>query len=724
MDMIKIHHYQPRKEKMLTSTLLKRGMGIFSKKTLKYEKPILLLMGAPGVGKGTYGKRLSKDWNMPIFSTGEYLRGLLKTDKTELGNQLRALVQAGKLVGDEVIMKIMERRLFKDEDKKAKGIILDGFPRTVNQAELLDKIGTVQAAMNFYLRDDILVEKLAGRRECEKCHIPYNVATIKKEGYDMDPLMPKGDPNTCDACGGKLIQRTDDTEKVIRDRLVEYKNKTAPLEGYYKKKGVYIEFEPKRGVKDYPEIKQKLEDFLKTKQQQRIGLNLTISYYSAGDITYTFCTQQQQIQIKQLFKMNIRRSPNNIHRTHRNPDFTKVPPFTAKGKDLKTLVEYHSSYPHNTNLFGNIVLTTHTRTEPSIVRPSIPNTIKVQQKTQLMREYESRDTFGHIYGIKNPSNLAEPALVNDKYDCTIFDSEQLIEKAENAGSYFYESLKDPVKAATKTKTEPFIRNMLVRSEYDHQWSLHNQLIKTVKEKENMESIGNPLEIPGTLPFYSSKKKLLEGIKDVTYQQQQYIRACQHFISLYTIAQLCVQVQVKNHKTIQTHKWLAGLYKSFLTMACRDCTIDCISPVIRTAIFHTLKIVHSMWCLYYKFDRIQSLGLNVLRNHDISLINISSNIKTTLYSPELGSQQESLGLEVNISFLWLQKNQPHFFLAIPSLMTFSWSTVLSFPSAAFCLKSCGASTCEPQKDENFSSGFSSATDPPRPSLDKCKDNLKD
>eukprot|EP01022_Parablepharisma_sp_SALTPOND_P000468 TRINITY_DN1023_c0_g1_i2.p3 TRINITY_DN1023_c0_g1~~TRINITY_DN1023_c0_g1_i2.p3 ORF type:complete len:523 (-),score=74.85 TRINITY_DN1023_c0_g1_i2:5694-7262(-) len=521
MDMIKIHHYQPRKEKMLTSTLLKRGMGIFSKKTLKYEKPILLLMGAPGVGKGTYGKRLSKDWNMPIFSTGEYLRGLLKTDKTELGNQLRALVQAGKLVGDEVIMKIMERRLFKDEDKKAKGIILDGFPRTVNQAELLDKIGTVQAAMNFYLRDDILVEKLAGRRECEKCHIPYNVATIKKEGYDMDPLMPKGDPNTCDACGGKLIQRTDDTEKVIRDRLVEYKNKTAPLEGYYKKKGVYIEFEPKRGVKDYPEIKQKLEDFLKTKQQQRIGLNLTISYYSAGDITYTFCTQQQQIQIKQLFKMNIRRSPNNIHRTHRNPDFTKVPPFTAKGKDLKTLVEYHSSYPHNTNLFGNIVLTTHTRTEPSIVRPSIPNTIKVQQKTQLMREYESRDTFGHIYGIKNPSNLAEPALVNDKYDCTIFDSEQLIEKAENAGSYFYESLKDPVKAATKTKTEPFIRNMLVRSEYDHQWSLHNQLIKTVKEKENMESIGNPLEIPGTLPFYSSKKKLLEGIKDVTYQQQQY-----------------------------------------------------------------------------------------------------------------------------------------------------------------------------------------------------------
>lgn len=248
--------------------LMKRSMGLFGKKPQIYSKPILILMGAPGVGKGTYGKRLSKDWSMPIFSTGEYLRTLLKTDKTDLGNELRALVKAGKLVGDDVIMKIMEKRLFTDEDKKAKGIILDGFPRTVGQAELLDKLGKVQAVMNFFLRDDILIEKLAGRRECEKCHIPYNVATIIRDGYDMEPLMPKKDPGHCDACNGKLIQREDDTEKVIKDRLIEYKQKTAPLEGYYKKKGVYIEFEPKKGVKDYPEIKQKLEDYIKTKQKK------------------------------------------------------------------------------------------------------------------------------------------------------------------------------------------------------------------------------------------------------------------------------------------------------------------------------------------------------------------------------------------------------------------------------------------------------------------------
>lgn len=252
---------------MFPRSLLRQSRNFFWKKSIRYEKPILLLMGAPGVGKGTYGKRLSADWNMPVFSTGEYLRNMLKTDNTPLGNQIREIVKAGKLVGDDIMYQIMERRLLKEEDKNAKGIILDGFPRTVEQAKMMEKLGTIKAAMNFFLREDILIEKLAGRRECEKCHIPYNVATIRRDGYDMDPLMPKKDPARCDTCGGKLIQREDDTEKVIKDRLGVYKNKTAPLEGYYKKKGVYIEFEPKRGVKDYPEIKAKLEEFLNSKKK-------------------------------------------------------------------------------------------------------------------------------------------------------------------------------------------------------------------------------------------------------------------------------------------------------------------------------------------------------------------------------------------------------------------------------------------------------------------------
>lgn len=251
---------------MLAKCISRQFFGLFKKKASAkfYTKPILVLLGAPGVGKGTYGKRLSADWKMPIFSTGEYLRTLLKTDKTDLGEKLREFVKQGKLVDDATIMKIMEKRLFEDEKPENKGIILDGFPRTVGQAEMLDKIGTVKAAMNFYLRDDILVEKLAGRRECEKCHIPYNIATIKRDGYDMDPLLPKGSVEICDACKGKLIQREDDTPKVIQDRLKIYKEKTAPLEGYYKKKKIYIEYEPKRGVTDYPDILVKMDHFIKT----------------------------------------------------------------------------------------------------------------------------------------------------------------------------------------------------------------------------------------------------------------------------------------------------------------------------------------------------------------------------------------------------------------------------------------------------------------------------
>lgn len=253
---------------MLGRAIMRRSFGLFwGKKAARYEKPILLLMGAPGVGKGTYGKRLSKDWNMPVFSTGEYLRHMTNTDTTSaLAKEVKAIMESGKLIDDNTVFKIMERRLFQDEDKDAKGIILDGFPRNVEQAKMMEKLGDIKAAMNFFLRDDILVEKLSGRRECEKCHIPYNVSTIRRDGYDMDPLMPKKNPSQCDNCEGKLIQRQDDTPQIIKDRLKVYKTKTAPLEGYYKQKGVYIEFEPKRGVKDYPEIKAKLEEFLKSRK--------------------------------------------------------------------------------------------------------------------------------------------------------------------------------------------------------------------------------------------------------------------------------------------------------------------------------------------------------------------------------------------------------------------------------------------------------------------------
>ena len=246
---------------IMFSSIARRSFANF------YKKPVFLLMGAPGVGKGTYGKRLSAKYKMPIFSTGEYLRDLLKKkEKSPLIEKIRSIVLSGQLVDDATILQIIDRRLFEDDAPGAKGIILDGFPRTVPQAESLDTRAKVNLVFNFYLADKILIEKMAGRRECEKCKMPYNVATIKKEGYDMDPLLPKKNIDFCDECNGKLIQRKDDTEEVIADRLNVYKSKTEPLCEYYRKQGSMMEFEPKRGVNDYPAIEKMVSDFIKERK--------------------------------------------------------------------------------------------------------------------------------------------------------------------------------------------------------------------------------------------------------------------------------------------------------------------------------------------------------------------------------------------------------------------------------------------------------------------------
>ena len=228
----------------------------------KYRKTILILLGAPGVGKGTYGKRLSTDWEMPVFSTGDYLRALAKDPKSTVGQKVKTIMDAGALVDDNTMMEVIEQRLFKDEDPKAKGIILDGFPRTVNQADLLGKRGNISAVVNFVLRDDILMEKLCGRRECEGCHAAYNVADVNKGEYVMPPLLPKKNRTKCDACNGNLILRDDDKPEVIKKRLAVYYEKTAPLEDYYRKKGLLLAYEPKKGLQEYPNIKLKIEEFM------------------------------------------------------------------------------------------------------------------------------------------------------------------------------------------------------------------------------------------------------------------------------------------------------------------------------------------------------------------------------------------------------------------------------------------------------------------------------
>jgi len=252
---------------MYLKTITRRGITFFLKKPTQYTKPILLLFGAPGVGKGTYGRKLSKDWNMPLFSTGEYLRDVLAHDNSAKGNEIRAMVQRGKLVDNETVYKIVEHRMLYEEEEDAKGIILDSFPKNVEQAKMLHKLGTVHAAMNFFLSDAIIIEKLAGRRECEDCHTTYNVASIHRNEHDMDPIIPTHDPNRCDFCGGELVRRYDDDPLIVSDKLEVYRMTRASLENYYKNLGVYIEFSPKRGIKDYYKIKTKLEEFLKSRKQ-------------------------------------------------------------------------------------------------------------------------------------------------------------------------------------------------------------------------------------------------------------------------------------------------------------------------------------------------------------------------------------------------------------------------------------------------------------------------
>ena len=232
-----------------------------------YQKPMIILLGAPGVGKGTYGKKLSQDWNMPVFSTGDYLRSLVKDPNSELGKKVKGIMDSGALVDDKTMMEVIDQRLFKDENPNAKGIILDGFPRTVNQADLLGERAKISSVVNFVLSDEVLKEKLAARRECAKCHAAYNVADVRHGDYDMPPLLPKKNPNACDDCGTSplvMIQRDDDKPDVINQRLKVYYEKTAPLEDYYKKRGLLMAYEPKKGIKEYPEIKRRIDEFMKT----------------------------------------------------------------------------------------------------------------------------------------------------------------------------------------------------------------------------------------------------------------------------------------------------------------------------------------------------------------------------------------------------------------------------------------------------------------------------
>jgi adenylate kinase len=192
-------------------------------------KKIIILLGPPGAGKGTVGERLSKILNFPLISTGDLLRENVK-EKTILGIKAKEYMDKGELVPDDIVFPVLFERIKKDDCKD--GFILDGFPRNINQAENLERYFEDGKTKVIYLKadDEFLVKRLSNRRICEKCGAIYHLIN----------LPPKVD-GICDKCGGKLIQRDDDKEDVVRNRLNVYHKLTSPLLDYYKNKGILFE---------------------------------------------------------------------------------------------------------------------------------------------------------------------------------------------------------------------------------------------------------------------------------------------------------------------------------------------------------------------------------------------------------------------------------------------------------------------------------------------------
>ena len=184
----------------------------------------LIMLGAPGAGKGTQAAILNQKLGIPTISTGNILRAAVK-DGTPIGLKAKEYMDHGHLVPDEVIIGIINERLQAEDCKK--GYILDGVPRTIAQAEALDKAGIVfDAVINLEISDEEILQRMSGRSVCEKCGASYHVVAIppKVEGV-------------CDACGGALVQRADDAPKTVASRLEVYHRETEPLKEYYAKKG-------------------------------------------------------------------------------------------------------------------------------------------------------------------------------------------------------------------------------------------------------------------------------------------------------------------------------------------------------------------------------------------------------------------------------------------------------------------------------------------------------
>ena len=220
----------------------------------------MILLGLPGVGKGTQAKKLEASLEIPHIATGDIFRKAIK-NKTPLGKKAKSFIDSGELVPDEVTNGIVEERLKEDDCKE--GFILDGFPRTIAQAEALDEILAEQnreldLAVYLQAEIDILVERLAGRRVCVDCGATYHIKN--------DPPEVEG---VCDKCGGEVIQRSDDEEETVKKRIEVNKEKTAKLADYYQNKGILHEVKSTGGIEKVQQRLMKLICLLYTSPSPR-----------------------------------------------------------------------------------------------------------------------------------------------------------------------------------------------------------------------------------------------------------------------------------------------------------------------------------------------------------------------------------------------------------------------------------------------------------------------
>lgn len=206
----------------------------------------LILLGAPGAGKGTQATRISDKYGLPHISTGDILRKNIK-EGTELGIEAKSYIDAGQLVPDEVVINIVKDRLQQADCKK--GYILDGFPRTVAQAEALDKVAEIDAVINIAVDPALIVDRITGRRMCA-CGESYHISM--------------GIGETCPKCGSKLYQRDDDKEETVKARMQVYENQTAPLIDYYTAKNLVVDVDGGKPLNEvFEQISKVIDDYNK-----------------------------------------------------------------------------------------------------------------------------------------------------------------------------------------------------------------------------------------------------------------------------------------------------------------------------------------------------------------------------------------------------------------------------------------------------------------------------